>query len=282
MKKKLIAVMIAASVMGGTSVPAFAKTTDNSNSNCKVQVSKKLCSSGNKYLGFTIGQVAGSNIKDCIQNIINNNCKPSNPDNNTEEDNKENNDSVIEDNNQNNKPEDNVENDKNDTSNDNNSEITPPSTDNDNSNKEDKNPPAVDEEQDNFMAQVEQLIYQKVNEERAKNGVTQLSYNSVMEKYARIKSKDMGENNYFSHEDLNGKLITEKMKQDGVSYKAWGENIAYIGGVSDANKLAEQFMTNWMNSSGHRANILSTNFESIGIGVYKIGNRVYATQEFYK
>ena len=282
MKKKIIGAMIVASMVGGTSVPAFAKTTDNSNSNCKVQVSKKLCSSDNKYLGFTIGQVAGSNIKDCIQNIINNNCKPSNPDNNTEEDNKENNDNVIEDNNQNNKPEDNVENDKNDTSNDNNSEITPPSTDNDNSNKEDNNPPAVDEEQDNFMAQVEQLIYQKVNEERAKNGVTQLSYNSVMEKYARIKSKDMGENNYFSHEDLNGKLITEKMKQDGVSYKAWGENIAYIGGVSDANKLAEQFMTNWMNSSGHRANILSTNFESIGIGVYKIGNRVYATQEFYK
>ena len=92
MKKKIIGAMIVASMVGGTSVPAFAKTTDNSNSNCKVQVSKKLCSSDNKYLGFTIGQVAGSNIKDCIQNIINNNCKPSNPDNNTEEDNKENKD----------------------------------------------------------------------------------------------------------------------------------------------------------------------------------------------
>jgi len=41
-------------------------------------------------------------------------------------------------------------------------------------------------------------------------------------------------------------------------------------------------MTNWMNSEGHRKNILSTNFESIGVGVYKAGNRVYATQEFYK
>ena len=52
------------------------------------------------------------------------------------------------------------------------------------------------------MAQVEQLIYQKVNEERAKNGVTQLSYNSIMEKYARIKSKDMGENNYLATKTL--------------------------------------------------------------------------------
>lgn len=284
MKKKIIGAMIAASMIGGTSVPALAKTTDNSNINCKVQVNKKLCSSSNKYLGFTIGQVGENNIKDCIQNIINNNYKPSNPDNNIEENDKENNeDNTVEDTNQNNKPEDNLENDKDDISNDNNLEVTLPNTDNDNSNSENTNPPAADDEQqDNFMAQVEQLIYQKVNEERAKVGISQLSYNSTMEKYARIKSKDMGDNNYFSHEDLSGKLITEKMKQDGVSYKAWGENIAYIGGVSDANKLAEQFMTNWMNSSGHRANILSTNFESIGIGVYKSGNRVYATQEFYK
>ncbi|WP_196049123.1 CAP domain-containing protein, partial [Clostridium saudiense] len=71
-------------------------------------------------------------------------------------------------------------------------------------------------------------------------------------------------------------------KADGVTYRAWGENIAYIGGVSDPTALANQFMTNWMNSQGHRENILSTNFSSIGVGVYKIGNKVYVTQEFYK
>ena len=52
----------------------------------------------------------------------------------------------------------------------------------------------------------------------------------------------------------------KKKKKDGVSYKAWGENIAYIGGNISADALAERFMTNWMNSSGHRENILSTNF----------------------
>ena len=72
------------------------------------------------------------------------------------------------------------------------------------------------------------------------------------------------------------------MSNDGVTYRAWGENIAYIGGVSDLNALADQFMTNWMNSQGHRENILSTNFTSIGIGIYKSGDRYYATQEFYK
>ena len=156
------------------------------------------------------------------------------------------------------------------------------------------NTPVVDETPDNstennvtnadenFMAAVETAIYNKVNEERTKAGVPTLTYNTVMQKYARIKSQDMGDNNYFSHEDLNGNLITTQMKKDGVSYKAWGENIAYIGGNISADALAERFMTNWMNSSGHRENILSTNFSSIGVGVYKIGNKVYATQEFYR
>ena len=79
-----------------------------------------------------------------------------------------------------------------------------------------------------------------------------------------------------------GNLITAQMKADGVSYRAWGENIAYIQGINSNSDLATKFMDNWMNSSGHRANILSTNFRSIGIGVYKIGNTYYATQEFYK
>ena len=103
-----------------------------------------------------------------------------------------------------------------------------------------------------------------------------------MEHYARIKSKDMGDNGYFSHEDQQGNLITVQMKADGVSYKAWGENIAYIQGMNNNSALATKFMDNWMNSSGHRANILSTNFSSIGIGVYKIENTYYATQEFYR
>ena len=104
-----------------------------------------------------------------------------------------------------------------------------------------------------------------------------------MEKYARIKSQDMGDINYLSHEDLKGELITVQMKKDGVSYRAWGENIAYLAGYgTDPETLATKFMTNWMNSQGHRENILATKFSSIGVGVYKIGNKVYATQEFYK
>ena len=161
-----------------------------------------------------------------------------------------------------------------------NSTTTKPSTgENTGSNSTVGNNTTVNEK---FMAEVEQAIYNKVNEERAKAGVSALSYNTTMEKYARIKSQDMGDKNYFSHTDLNGNYITTQMKADGVTYNAWGENIAYIAGITDPAALANQFMTNWMNSEGHKKNILSTNFTSIGVGVYKIGNKVYATQEFYK
>lgn len=153
-----------------------------------------------------------------------------------------------------------------------------------NANEENSNSTVTPPVQENasFNAEIEQLIFNKVNEERTKAGVPALSYNSTMETYARVKSKDMGVRNYFDHVDPDGEMITAQMARDGVSYNAWGENIAYIGGVSDAAALAEQFMTNWMNSDGHRANILSPNFTSIGVGVYKSGNRYYATQEFYK
>lgn len=133
-----------------------------------------------------------------------------------------------------------------------------------------------------YLSTVEQLIFEKVNVERQKAGLSMLSYNQTMQKYARSKSADMGNRGYFSHENPEGQLITASMQQDGVSYSAWGENIAYIGGVSDAQVLADQFMTNWMNSEGHRANILSSNFNSIGIGVYEANGKVYATQEFYR
>lgn len=132
----------------------------------------------------------------------------------------------------------------------------------------------------NFMSQVESEIFRLVNVERKKAGVKTLSYSTTMQKYARIKSEDMATRGYFDHRDPQGNLITEKMKNDGVKYSSWGENIAYIGGES-ASKLASEFMNNWMNSPGHRANILSPNFTGIGIGVYKSGNTVYATQEFY-
>lgn len=137
-------------------------------------------------------------------------------------------------------------------------------------------------EADSYIAEIEQAIFTRVNKERSENGLAPLSYNNTMENYARLKSKDMGDRGYFDHANPEGELITAQMKRDGVNYNSWGENIAYIQRDSTNASLADQFMTNWMNSPGHRANILSGNFASIGVGVYKVGNTYYATQEFYR
>ncbi len=133
----------------------------------------------------------------------------------------------------------------------------------------------------NYIGEIEQAIFQRVNRERSAAGLNTLSYNTNMEYYARIKSRDMGDNGYFEHTDLQGRLMNERIQADGITYRAWGENIAYIQGINDYSALGIRFMDNWMNSPGHKANILSSNFSSIGVGVYKIGDTYYATQEFY-
>ncbi|MBQ6820208.1 MAG: CAP domain-containing protein [Clostridium sp.] len=135
---------------------------------------------------------------------------------------------------------------------------------------------------DSYICDIETQILELINKERVAAGVPELSHNETMQYYARLKSKDMGDNQYFSHYDLNGGLVKDKILEDGITYKAWGENIAYISNLHDYNELAVRFVNNWMNSESHKENILSTNFTSVGIGVYKIGNTYYATQEFFK
>ena len=293
MKSKLIASIVTLTVLGGAVTPTFAAVKESSQAKTKCNINKVdnsletngCISSGSLLQGLTFKKLWWSNGS-CGGIIIGGSLdKPNNGSGSND-----NNDSVV-------PPTGDTEtpNVPNETPDDN---VIPPTVDEVPSVPDtptvDETPsvpntPEVTPSEDNttntdinFMSQVETAIFNKVNEERAKAGVPELTYNATMQKYARIKSKDMGDNNYFSHEDLSGNLITTKMKNDGVSYRAWGENIAYIGGVSNADALAEQFMTNWMNSQGHRANILSTNFSSMGVGVYKIGNKVYATQEFYR
>lgn len=104
-------------------------------------------------------------------------------------------------------------------------------------------PIVTPEKEGSYLSAVEQLIFEKVNVERKKSGLSTLSYNQTMQKYARSKSADMGDRGYFSHENREGQLITASMQQDGVSYSAWGENIAYIGGVSDAQACLRVYAT---------------------------------------
>lgn len=117
-------------------------------------------------------------------------------------------------------------------------------------------------------------VVRLVNVEREKAGLTPLKASSELSKVARAKSEDMARNNYFSHTSPTYGSPFDMMKQFGISYKTAGENIAK-GYLSSAS-----VMNGWMNSSGHRDNILNSSFGTIGVGAYKQGSTIYWTQMF--
>lgn len=114
-----------------------------------------------------------------------------------------------------------------------------------------------------------------VNAERETQGLKALKLSEELTSLATMKSRDMAEKNYFSHESPTYGSPFEMLQSHGVHYQAAGENIAA------GQKTPEEVMQSWMNSSGHRANILNANFDTIGIGYYKGGSYgVYWTQLF--
>lgn len=116
----------------------------------------------------------------------------------------------------------------------------------------------------------EQQMIQLVNQERQKVGVAPLKIDVELSRVARIKSTDMRDKNYFSHTSPTYGSPFEMMKNFGITYRTAGENIAKHSSVIGAH-------TGFMNSDGHRANILNPSFTHIGIGI--VDGRYY-TQMF--
>jgi uncharacterized YkwD family protein len=113
-----------------------------------------------------------------------------------------------------------------------------------------------------------------VNAERSKQGLKPLKMNTTLNKSAQAKAKDMHDKKYFDHNSPTYGSPFDQMKQFGYSYSYAGENIAM------GQRSPQEVMKAWMNSAGHRANILSPNFTEIGIGYYSDGN--YWVQQFGK
>jgi uncharacterized YkwD family protein len=118
----------------------------------------------------------------------------------------------------------------------------------------------------------EQQVVDLTNQERAKQGLPALKLDTELSKVAKEKSLDMKNNRYFSHTSPNYGSPFDMMKQFGISYRAAGENIAM------GQRSPEEVVNAWMNSEGHRKNILSSSFTHIGVGHVADGN--YWTQMF--
>lgn len=128
--------------------------------------------------------------------------------------------------------------------------------------------PEQPEENDSVEMQVVELV----NEYRASYGLQPLTYSAELSDGARLKSQDMSDNGYFDHNSPTYGTPYQMMKSLGISYQSAGENIA------KGYRTAEAVVTAWMNSEGHRANILNADYTEIGVGYEADGN--YWTQWF--
>jgi uncharacterized protein YkwD len=139
----------------------------------------------------------------------------------------------------------------------------PPASNDDNDNPPSPPPPSggCPSASMNGMAQA---LFNATNQARAQNGMGALSASGCVTYVAQIRSEDMAANNYFSHTSPNGSTAFTLMDQYGVPYGWAGENLARNNYPS--NEAVSVAIRDLMNSPGHRANILSGNYTSMGIG----------------
>ena len=114
--------------------------------------------------------------------------------------------------------------------------------------------------QTSTMNSDEKEVFNLINKQRTNNGIQALKVDDEVQRLARIKAQDMVNNNYFSHESPTYGSPFDMLKSFKISYKSAGENIA--GNSSNSGAVNA-----WMNSSGHKANILNSSFNHTGIGV---------------
>ena len=108
----------------------------------------------------------------------------------------------------------------------------------------------------NFINQVIKLT----NAERRQARLQPLTNDPLLANTAQDHSDDMADNDFFSHTGVNGSKLGDRVKKSGYQYSTAGENIAA------GQTTAEQVVEAWMNSPGHRANILNSKFTEIGVG----------------
>ena len=131
--------------------------------------------------------------------------------------------------------------------------------------------PGTDGSQDAFANEVVRLV----NEERAKAGLPALTVDRGAASAAQVRAKEIERS--FSHTRPDGSSFNSALTEAGVNFRGAGENIAY------GQNSPEKVMEGWMNSSGHRANILNSSYTSIGVGHYQNTSGVnYWTQLFIR
>ena len=230
----------------------------------------------NKFPSINGDKDDDDNIEDNNQNNGNNQDN-NNQGGNMEDNNQGNNNQDKDDNNPGN--DNNQDQDKDD--NNNNQDQDKDDNNQDNNNNQDQDKDDNNQNDDNNSSNIngfskEQVeVLNLVNKERKANGLKPLTLNKELSNVANIKSRDMIEKGYFDHTSPTYGSPFDMMKKFNISYNTAGENIAM------GQKTPSEVMNSWMNSSGHRANILNSTYTELGVGIQKDSNgTIYWTQMF--
>ncbi|MFN3652477.1 MAG: CAP domain-containing protein [Armatimonadota bacterium] len=127
------------------------------------------------------------------------------------------------------------------------------------------------------FAAIELQVVKLINKERKKKKRSALKNNNAMAKISRRYSKQMNEENFFSHVSPDGEDMTDRFANAGVGWSWIGENLYW---TTNPNDLAKNAVRAWMNSPVHRENIMNRNFSETGVGIHLKDGRYMFTQVF--
>lgn len=133
--------------------------------------------------------------------------------------------------------------------------------------------------QSSSTAEMEAQVQAQINEIRQQQGLEPLKYNEQLAQVARDYSQKMAEQNFFEHTSPQGDTVADRVSGAGIFYFVVGENLFMGTNLPDPASMAVE---GWMESPGHRDNILREEYRETGIGVWQQGNTYYFTQLFLR
>jgi uncharacterized protein YkwD len=131
-----------------------------------------------------------------------------------------------------------------------------------------------------YVTELELAIHELINIERELEGLKSLKYDDVLAEVAAYHSTDMAQEDYFAHQDEDGCDSACRVTSSSYKWRMVGENLFLLGSgrhftIKEASTI---IVVGWMNSEGHRANVLQPKFSHEGVGVVINGDSIYATE----
>ena len=132
--------------------------------------------------------------------------------------------------------------------------------------------------QSSQMGQAESQIWEQLNQARRQSGLQPLQWNPQLAQVARNYSRQMAQNNFYSHTDLNGKNYRQRVESAGIKAYLVGENLLRCRGCGQSRDVVTMSVNSWLKSAGHRHNIMLPMMKETGIGIWQEGDSYYMTQ----